>query len=93
MLHIVKQHRHLSDVLMYLYQGDAILLLEDAVYAALPTHKAHSLMAKAKCKQFVLAEDANARGLMLSNDSKIMVIDFAGFVELTVEHSQSLTWD
>lgn len=93
MLHIVKHYRHLSDALTYLQQEDALLLVEDAVYAALRTHKAHALLVEATCRQFVLSEDVNARGLMLNDSNEITAVDFVGFVELTEEHIQSLTWN
>ncbi|MDV7105428.1 sulfurtransferase complex subunit TusB [Vibrio sp. TH_r3] len=95
MLHIIKHPRSLAEALLYATDSDDILLLEDAVYTALPEHKFHALIVD-KPNVFCLLEDAVARGLKLpkeTSQNKLRVIDFAGFVDLTAKQAQSLTWD
>lgn len=96
MLHIIKHHRSLAEALLYSTESDDILLLEDAVYAALPEHKSHALIAD-KRNVFCLSEDVVARGLTLSKEAtsfnEVTLVDFTGFVYLTEKQAQSFTWD
>jgi tRNA 2-thiouridine synthesizing protein B len=96
MLHIIKHHRSLAEALLYSIEGDYILLLEDAVYAALPEHKSHALIAN-KRNVFCLLEDVVARGLTSPEEAinldEVTLVDFTGFVDLTAKQAQSLTWD
>ena len=96
MLHIIKHPRSLAEALLYSTESDDILLLEDAVYAALPEHKSHALIVD-KRNVFCLSEDAVARGLKLpkeaTNLNEVRLVDFMGFVDLTAKQAQSLTWD
>jgi len=68
---------------------DSVLLLRDAVYLLLqpsqielPTHLI-----------YVLSEDLAARGMNI-NDVKIKVelIDYLRFVDLTIVHTNTVTW-
>jgi len=85
-LHIVNRSPWSSDswqrCLSLLAKGDAVLLIEDAVYAInrgdLP----------AGC--FVLEPDLRARGLA-PNDAAVCV-DYAGFVDLTCRYQKSVSW-
>lgn len=90
MLHIVKHYSELAEVLRYLSESDAVILLEDAVYAALPEHKAHLLYKQARCIYCLLA-DVSARGL--GNYITNHMVDYDGFVALTEEHATCITWE
>jgi tRNA 2-thiouridine synthesizing protein B len=75
--------------------GSAILLIEDAVYAALEgTAFADKLGAVTeKYKLYVLGPDLRARGM----DSEavingIEIVDYSGFVDLAVEHAPVQSW-
>lgn len=92
MLHIIKHYRYLSDAIAYSMPSDSILLVEDAVYAALPSHKAHPLFLTSLCQVYVLKEDLTARGLPQDSGEILRSVDFAGFVDLTAENNQSMTW-
>lgn len=91
MLHIVKHTCALPQALALALPGDTLLLLEDAVYAVLPGHKAHQAVLEAGLPVYVLQEDLAARGLA-ELDSPIEQVDFAGFVDLTAEDASSITW-
>lgn len=99
MLHTVNkspfERNAVASCLAHATDGAAILFIEDAVYAAT---KGTSVAAKveaaaAKCKVFVLGPDLAARGM--SEDKLIdgiTVVDYEGFVDLTVEHSVVQAW-
>jgi sulfur relay protein TusB/DsrH len=64
-----------------------LLLLEDGVYAALPSR---DLPARAV---YVLAEDLAARGLNPGDLAPgVTLLDMTGFVALTVAHSPLIAW-
>lgn len=85
-LHIVNQSPWSSDswdrCLSVLSEGDALILIEDAVYAVsrddLP----------ANC--FVLEPDLLARGLTAKGTATC--VGYSGFVELTCQHHRSVSW-
>lgn len=90
-LHIVNQSPWRSDswarCLSMLSDGDAVLLIEDAVYAVnrddLP----------ANC--FVLESDLEARGLapgVNSANYNLTRVDYAGFVDLACRYDRSVSW-
>lgn len=85
-LHIINRSPWSSDswrrCLATLTPGDAILLIEDAVYAVtrddLP----------ANC--FVLEPDLSARGL--TTTSRTSCVNYAGFVDLVCQYARSISW-
>lgn len=91
MLHIVKHYRSLSDAIATALEGDDLLLVEDAVYAALNEHKANIELAATSKPVYCLIADVDARGLTL--DPSNLMVDFSGFVALTEKHSSSITWE
>ena len=75
--------------------GSAILLIEDAVYAAMEgTVFADKLGAVTdKFKLYVLGPDLRARGMESESViSGIEIVDYAGFVDLAVENAPVQTW-
>ena len=76
-------------------KGDSIILIEDAVYAAMQnTAMADKMSAAAKdYKVYVLGPDLAARG---QDAEKVLdgitVVDYGGFVELTVEENTVQSW-
>ena len=99
MLHTVNKspyERNSLDTCMRLAKnGSTILLIEDAVYAAVKGTAVEDQM-KAATKQhhvYVLGPDLKARGLDETKLIKnINVVDYTGFVELTVEHDCVQSW-
>jgi tRNA 2-thiouridine synthesizing protein B len=75
----------------YAKDGDAVLLIEDGVYAAMKGGKAAGSLAGLEVS--VLGPDMAARGI--SKDrlvDGVSVIDYAGFVELTVAKDKVQSW-
>ena len=91
MLHIIKSVAALDDAMALYSQQDDALLIEEAVYAANPQHKAFSKVKGPSV--FALQSDIEARGMGNRISPSVTVIDYAGFVELTVKQAKSLTWD
>ena len=82
-LHLVNHARALPACLARAGTDDAVLLLEDGVYAAAaPLPRA----------VFVLEADVRARGLGTRLPAEAAVIDDAGFVDLVVAHQPVVTW-
>jgi tRNA 2-thiouridine synthesizing protein B len=98
MLHIVnKSHRQstsLQSCLRFAQDGHALLLTEDAVYAATKGGAASAGMADAlaRLKVYVLQPDLEARGLAAQRIDGVTTVDYGGFVDLVAEHSNCQSW-
>jgi len=92
MLHIVKHHQALAQVLTYVDAEDPILLVEDGVYAALAEHASHITLTQNANPFYVLQADVKARGLESLPLTDVETVDFAGFVALTETNQASMTW-
>ncbi|WP_260261319.1 sulfurtransferase complex subunit TusB [Vibrio intestinalis] len=91
MLHIVKTTSAIQDMAKLCQEGDQVLLIEDAIYAANSQHGLFSLLKSLQV--YVLENDAIARGIYNRLSPSITAVDYAGFVELTEHHANSLTWN
>ena len=98
MLHIVNkshdQSRCLHSCLRFAVPGQALLLAEDAVYAATEARAGTSGIAEAalRLKIFVLRPDLEARGMAAKLAEGVTAVDYAGFVDLVAEYPTSQTW-
>jgi tRNA 2-thiouridine synthesizing protein B len=75
----------------YAKDGDAVLLIEDGIYAAIKGGKAAELLAGLDVS--VLGADLAARGI--SEDKLVdgvAVIDYAGFVDLSIAKDKVQSW-
>lgn len=98
MLHIVNksplERNALAACLRVAQPGAAILLIEDAVYAATSGNAAVAELRDAlgRLKVYVLGPDLDARGMSDRLAEGITAVDYAGFVDLVAEHSNSQSW-
>jgi tRNA 2-thiouridine synthesizing protein B len=98
MLHIVnKSHAQTSSLqscLRLARPGQALLLIEDAVYAASVGGAASSGLAEAlkHLKVYALQPDVEARGMAGKLLEGVTPIDYAGFVDLVAEHPTNQSW-
>ncbi|MDP1900591.1 MAG: sulfurtransferase complex subunit TusB [Rubrivivax sp.] len=98
MLHIVNkshmQTNSLQSCLRLAKPGSALLLIEDAVYAATRAGSASCSMADAmqQLKVYVLQPDAEARGVAGKLVEGVTAVDYAGFVDLVTEHPNNQSW-
>lgn len=94
MLHIVNKsplgNTALDDCLKVCRRDDALLLIEDGVYAA--TGAAVEQLLATTTTVHVLLEDVNARGLADRIDTRIAVVDYSGFVQLCCDHNPIQSW-
>ena len=98
MLHIVnKSHTQTSSLascLRLAQPGSALLLTEDAIYAATAAAAAASGIAAAagRLKVFALQPDVEARGMAGRLAEGVTTVDYGGFVDLVAEHSCNQSW-
>jgi tRNA 2-thiouridine synthesizing protein B len=98
MLHIVnKSHAQttsLQSCLRLAKAGSALLLIEDAVYAATHAGAAGSGIADAmsRLKVYALQPDVDARGMAGKLIDGVTTVDYAGFVGLVAEHPNNQSW-
>ena len=98
MLHIINkstfQTSTLDSCLGMAQDGSAVLLIEDGVYAATLGSAAETKLRQAcqRLKVYALQPDLDARGLSSRLIERIELIDYGGFVDLTLEHSVSHSW-
>lgn len=98
MLHIVNkspyERNSLASCLAHTAAGAAVLLIEDAVYAATRGSSAEAAIRKAleSLPVYALAPDLEARGMQGSVIDGVKVVDFGGFVDLVAEHRTSQSW-
>jgi len=89
------EKRSLEQCLKRIGQGDSVLLIEDAVVsAAVGTEIESQITAAANdIDFFVLQPDLDARGLADANlVNSVAPVDYAGFVELVVNHDRVHSW-
>jgi tRNA 2-thiouridine synthesizing protein B len=98
MLHIVnKSHAQtsaLQSCLRLAQPGSAVLLTEDAIYAATAAAAAESgiAAATARLKVYALQPDVEARGMAGRLAEGVATVDYAAFVDLVAEHPNNQSW-
>ncbi|WP_333902427.1 sulfurtransferase complex subunit TusB [Enterobacter wuhouensis] len=81
------------DALMrMLREGDALLLMQDGVLAALEGSRFVEILNRAPISVSALKDDLDARGLSGQISAKIDVIGYTEFVNLTVKHASQMNW-
>ncbi|MDH5205490.1 MAG: sulfurtransferase complex subunit TusB [Hylemonella sp.] len=98
MLHIVNkspyQARSLESCLRMALPGQAVLLIEDGIYAAASGSSVEPQVreAAAKFKLYALKPDMDARGLTAKALDGVTLVDYGGFVDLVAEHGTPNSW-
>ncbi len=98
MLHIVNkshtQTNSLQSCLRLARPGHALLLIEDAVYAATVAGAESACLGEAlsRLKVYALQPDVEARGMAGKLVEGVTAIDYAGFVDLVAEHPNNQSW-
>ncbi len=97
MLHTVNkspfERNTLQSCLRLAKPGSAILLIEDAVYAANSQHPVFNCLINSELSISALLPDIQARGLVTCIDSQIILVNFDGWVALTEKDDKSITWE
>jgi len=97
MLHIVNKsplEKPTLDRVLRLTKSGALLLIEDAVYAATRGNSAEAKLreAMAKLQVYALMPDLQARGMADRLIDGVKPVDYEGFVDLVVEHPNCQSW-
>ena len=97
MLHIVNKspfERPSLDACLRIAEPGAILLIEDAVYAAARGGRSAARLAEAtkRHKVYVLLPDAEARAIADRLIDGVATVDYGGFVDLVAEHKNCQSW-
>jgi tRNA 2-thiouridine synthesizing protein B len=99
MLHTVNkspfERNALDSCITHATAGSAILLIEDGVYAALKGTAFEEKMRQSMANHslYVLGPDLQARGMSPEQViDGISVVDYGGFVDLTVNHDKVQSW-
>lgn len=84
----------LYEQIAYTVEGDAILLIQDAVLALQSPIALASFIAKAdsnNVKVFALQEDILLRGIE-NKYQPVELVDYDGFVSLVTSHTKQVAW-
>ncbi len=96
MLHTINKspysHQCLAECLRVCGSDDAILLIEDGVYAALASGEWIALLLAKTAAVYVLQPDAAARGIADRIAIGTKAVDYTGFVQLCAEQRNMLAW-
>jgi tRNA 2-thiouridine synthesizing protein B len=96
MLHIVNKSHTQTDALRSCLRlalpGHALLLTEDAVYAATKGGAEASGLVKSALQIYVLQPDVEARGMAGRLIDGVTAIDYGGFVDLVAAHPNNQSW-
>ena len=98
MLHTVNkspfEHKALDTCLRFARQGSAVLLIEDGVYAAAKDTAVSPRVREAlkTVSIYALKPDVEARGMQNRVMDGVRLVDYAGFVDLVVEHNAVQSW-
>ncbi|MGA7983035.1 MAG: sulfurtransferase complex subunit TusB [Chromatiaceae bacterium] len=89
------ERNSLESCLKFAQSGNAVLLIEDGVYAALTGTAAEGQMKAAldNLKVYVLGPDLAARGFKEERVIEgVKVVDYSGFVDLAAENDKVQAW-
>ncbi|GLY63226.1 protein TusB [Pectobacterium carotovorum subsp. carotovorum] len=85
-------HADLDTLLRGLDKGDALVLLQDGIIAALAGGNIIHRLLDSAVPLYALRPDVIARGITEQISNNVTLIDYNQFVQLTVEHPQQLAW-
>ena len=80
----------LHDCLKLINPGDGILFIEDGVYHCCDD-EALAMISRDN-NLYGLREDLVARGLLEKQDTRIEVVGYHKFVELTLQYKKTISW-
>lgn len=98
MLHIINkspfQTSTFESCLRIAQAGNAVLLIEDGIYAATvgSSTEARVRELNAGLKVYALKPDLDARGMSEKVIAGVTLVDYGGFVDLVAQHNTSHSW-
>ncbi|PHM74536.1 sulfurtransferase complex subunit TusB [Xenorhabdus kozodoii] len=85
-------HDDVNAMLGLVSDTDDILLMQNGVLLGINENRYLTELLRTGAGIYVLKEDLAARGLIEQISDGVMVIDYKGFVSLTVKHQQNFAW-
>ncbi|CDL83447.1 sulfurtransferase complex subunit TusB [Xenorhabdus szentirmaii] len=85
-------HDDFNAMLGLVSDADDVLLIQNGVLLGVNDNRYLNELIRTGAKIYALQEDLNARGLGVRISNSIQVIDYKGFVGLTVKHQQNFAW-
>lgn len=85
----------LESCLQHAQKGSAVLLIEDGVFGATKGTKISDQVSEAMSNDitvYALEGDLKARGVADKVMDGVKLVDYAGFVDLSVEHDKVQAW-
>jgi len=95
MLHTLSHspwHCDIESLLSMVREGDALLLTQDGVLAAIEGSRFVDILSNAPISVSALKDDIDARGLAGQISAKIDVVSYTDFVNLVVQHTGHMNW-
>ncbi|MDC9598550.1 sulfurtransferase complex subunit TusB [Xenorhabdus anantnagensis] len=85
-------HDDFNAMLGLVSDTDDVLLTQNGVLLGINDNRYLTELARTGAGIYILKEDLEARGLFEQVSDRVMVIDYNGFVSLTVKHQQNFVW-
>ncbi|MDC9593621.1 sulfurtransferase complex subunit TusB [Xenorhabdus sp. IM139775] len=85
-------HDDFNAMLGFVSETDDVLLIQNGVLLGINNNRYLAELLSTGAGIYVLREDLDARGLIEQISDRIIVIDYNGFVSLTVKHQQNFAW-
>jgi tRNA 2-thiouridine synthesizing protein B len=85
------EHSAFAQCIALIDKEDALLLIGDGVYAAVPNSRAAGTLANLSAAIYVLESDAIAAGLT-TLPAGVIAVSIGGFVELTEQYPRQMAW-
>ncbi|AYA41879.1 sulfurtransferase complex subunit TusB [Xenorhabdus nematophila] len=85
-------HYDFNAMLSFVSETDDVLLIQNGVLLGINDNRYLTELIRTRAGIYVLKEDLDARGLIEQISNCVKVIDYEGFVSLTVKHQQNFAW-
>lgn len=95
MLHTLSRspwHCDIDSLMRMVREGDALLLIQDGVLAAVEGNCFVDILSNAPISVSALKDDIDARGLAGQISTRIDVVSYTDFVNLAVQHAGQMNW-
>ncbi|CDH04699.1 conserved hypothetical protein [Xenorhabdus bovienii str. oregonense] len=85
-------HDDFNAMLSLVSDADDVLLMQNGVLLGINDNRYLAELIRTGARVYALQEDLAARGLVEQISDRVQVIDYKGFVSLTVKHPQNFGW-
>ena len=89
---MLKSSGSLNNITDFFGENDAVLLLEDGVYAGIINHPNTQSLLSLSQSIFAMESDLLIRGLQSRLDPNIVPINYDQFVDLVLKYEKVVTW-